>query len=82
VVFGSSAKNLKCLVEILGNAKCILGRMYFANSHFWSRSKNPKFFFGFWLVILIFTKVNGIRPTSALIASTTRIFNFFSSFFC
>jgi hypothetical protein len=28
------AKNLKCLVGILENAKCILGRIYFANSHF------------------------------------------------
>jgi hypothetical protein len=29
-----SAKNLRCLVEILENEKCILGRMHFANSHF------------------------------------------------
>jgi hypothetical protein len=29
-----SAKNLKCLVGILENVKCILGRMYFANSNF------------------------------------------------
>ena len=29
-----SAKNLKGLVGILENAKCILGRMHFANSHF------------------------------------------------
>jgi hypothetical protein len=29
-----SAKNLRCLVGILENAKCILGKMHFANSHF------------------------------------------------
>jgi hypothetical protein len=29
-----SVKNPKCLVGILKNAKCILGRMHFANSHF------------------------------------------------
>jgi hypothetical protein len=29
-----SAKNLKCLVGILENAKCILGRIHFTNSHF------------------------------------------------
>jgi hypothetical protein len=29
-----SAKNLRCLVGILENAKCILGRMHFANFHF------------------------------------------------
>ena len=30
-----SPKNLRCLVGILENAKCILGRMHFANSHFY-----------------------------------------------
>ena len=28
------AKNLRCLVRILDNAKYIIGRMHFANSHF------------------------------------------------
>ena len=29
-----SAQNLRCLIEILENIKCIIGRMYFTNSHF------------------------------------------------
>jgi hypothetical protein len=29
-----SVKNLRCLVGILENTKCILGKMHFANSHF------------------------------------------------
>ena len=29
-----SEKNLRCLVEILENVKCILGIMHFTNSHF------------------------------------------------
>ena len=38
----SKKKNIAYLVGILINTKQILGKMYFANSQFQSRSQNPK----------------------------------------